>query len=124
NVIPAPGEVFEEIKNHPVGHPNWLVPAFIWMLIAGVAVHFIFAMPSFRYEIKKQQEKQMQVQVEKGKMTQAQVDEIMAKMPPWIMAMVEGFAIVTTAIYAFGIPFFWGFIVWILCSKVYKADVE
>jgi hypothetical protein len=124
NVLPAPGEVFQEIKERPVSQPNWLIPAFIWLLMGGVALHFIFAMPSFRYEIKKQQEKQMQLQVKKGKMTQEQVDQIMANMPPWIMAVAEGFAHVTTAIYAFGIPFFWGLIIWMLCSMFYKADIE
>jgi hypothetical protein len=124
NVLPSPGEVFEEIKERPVSHANWLIPAFIWIVMGGIAIHFIFAMPSFRYEIKKQQEKQMQLRVKQGKMTQDQADQIMANMPPWIMAVAEGFALVTTAIYAFGIPFFWGMIIWMLCSMVYKADVE
>src|SRR4051812_25011316 len=124
NVIPAPGEAFEEIKERPVQQLNWLLPALIWMLVGGVAVHFIFKMDSFRYEMKKQQEKQIQLQVKKGKMTQEQADQVMSNMPPWMMAVVEGFALVTTAIYAFGIPFFWGLIIWMLCSMVYKADVE
>jgi hypothetical protein len=124
NVLPAPSEVFEEIKERPVGQPYWLVPAFIWILVGGIAVHFIFAMPSFRYEMKKQQEKQMQLQVKSGKLTQEQADNAMANMPPWVMTAIEIVGHVTTAIYAFGIPFFWGFIIWILCSKVYKADIE
>jgi hypothetical protein len=124
NVLPTPGEVFEEIKERPVNHWNWLVPAFIWMVVGGALVLLMFSMESFKYEMKKQQEKALQQQVEKGKMTQAQVDQIEQNMPPWVMEIAKIFAVIATAIYAFGIPFIWGTVAWLLCVNVYKTDIE
>lgn len=124
NVLAAPGEVFSEIKDRPEQHSNWLLPAFIWVLIGGAAVLLLFSMESFQYEMKKQQEKQMQMQVKRGKMTQEQADQIIANMPPWVMTIAKVAAVVMTAVYAFVIPFFWGFVVWLLCRTVYKADIE
>jgi hypothetical protein len=124
NVLPAPGETFAEIKERPVNHANWILPAVVWMLIGGAIVWLMFSMESFRYEIKKQQEKAIQQQVEKGKIKQDQADQILANMPPWVMDVAKVFAIIVTAVYAFALPFFWGFVVWFLCVNVYKVDIE
>jgi hypothetical protein len=124
NVLPAPGETFQQIKERPVNHWNWIVPAIVWFLVASTVVVIIFSMDSFKYEMKKQQEKAFQQQVEKGKMTQAQADQIMNNMPPWAMEIGKIVAVIVTGIYAVAIPFFWGFVVWILCVKVYDADIE
>lgn len=124
NVLPAPGEVFQEIKERPVNHANWVVPAIIWMLIGSTLVLLIFSMPSFQYEIKKQQEKAIQQQVEKGKLKQDQADQILNNMPPWMMAVAKVFAVIATVIYSFAVPFFWGFVVWIVSAKIFNADIE
>jgi hypothetical protein len=124
NVLPAPGEVFQEIKERPVNHANWAVPAVLWMIIGSVLVWYMFSVESFQHELKKQQEKAIQQQVEKGKLKQDQADQILANMPPWLMTLVKVIAIITTTVYAFGIPFFWGFVVWLLCVKVYDVEIE
>lgn len=124
NVLPAPGEVFHDIKEREVAHSNWLLPALVWMIIGGAAVILMFSLETFQYEMKKQQEKQFQQQVKKGKMTQEQADQIMANMPPWVMKVAQYVAAASVGIVAFVTPFFWGFIIWLLASVVYKADVE
>jgi hypothetical protein len=124
NVLPAPGEVFQEIKEREVAHSNWILPALVWMIIGGAAVILMFSHETFQYEMKKQQEKQIQMQVKRGKMTQDQADQVMANMPPWVMKVAQYVAAASVGIVAFLTPFFWGFIVWLLASVVYKADVE
>src|SRR5881394_3615685 len=89
NVFPAPGEVFQEIKEREVSHANWILPALVWMIIGGAAVVLLFSLETFQYEMKKQQEKQIQLQVKKGKMTQAQADQVVANMPPWVMKIAQ-----------------------------------
>src|SRR5437870_13720749 len=78
NVLPAPGEVFREIKERPVNHMNWLLPAIIWLVVGSALVLILFSMDTFQHEMKKQQEKAIQQQVDKGKMTQAQADQILS----------------------------------------------
>lgn len=124
NVLPSPGEVFQEIKEKPVNHANWLAPATVWALIGAVVVWILFSMPAIQYEMKKQQEKAMQRQVTEGKLKQEQVDQILSNMPPWVMTAMKVMAVVATFVYAFGLPFFWGFVIWMLCVNIYKAEIE
>jgi hypothetical protein len=124
NVLPAPGEVFQQIKERPVNHANWVLPALIWTVIGVVAVWLMFSVESFRYEIRKQQEKQIQQQIEKGKIPREQGEAFIANPPSWMMTVAKVSAMVATAIMAVSVPFFWGLIIWFLSSVVYKADVE
>jgi hypothetical protein len=124
NVLAAPGEVFQEIKERPVSHANWLVPALVWMVLGGVAVFLIFSMESFQYEMKKQQEKQMELMVKKGKLTQEQADQAIANTPPWVWKIQKYVGVFAVGVMAFASPFFWGFFVWLVASVICKAEVE
>jgi hypothetical protein len=124
NVLPAPGEVFQQIKERPVNHANWVLPALIWTIVGVVAVWLMFSSESFRYEIRKQQEKQIQMQIEKGKIPRDQGEAFIANPPSWMMTIAKVSAMIATGIMAVCVPFFWGLIIWFLASVVYKADVE
>jgi hypothetical protein len=124
NTVAAPGEVFAQIKDRHISHANWLVPALVHMVIASVMVLLLFSQESFMYEIKKQQSKAMDQQVAQGKMTRAQADQFEAASAGWMPVVMKVMAVLSSIMYAFGVPFFWGFIIWLLCDKVFHADVE
>jgi hypothetical protein len=124
NVLAAPGEVFSEIKDREVEHSNWLVPALVAAVIMVSVVLILFSQESFMREMMKMQSKAMDQQVSQGKITREQADQFEKASQGWMpMAMKIGGSI-TMLMYAFGVPFFWGFLIWLLGTKVFKADFE
>jgi len=75
NVIAAPTELFEEIKNKPAQTGNWLVPL-VLVCLAGI-LYAVMAMsqPGVLRGIEDSRDKAMQKQVAAGKITQAQADK-------------------------------------------------
>src|SRR4051794_24774663 len=89
NVLPAPGEVFQEIKEQPVRHSNWLIPACVWTAFGIAAVVLMFSIESFRYEIRKQQEKEILRQMERGKIPREQGQAFIDPPPAWMRTAAE-----------------------------------
>jgi hypothetical protein len=57
NVLAAPGEVFQEIKEQPVNHANWIVPAIVWSITGITCILLLFSQDWAMYEIRKGQQK-------------------------------------------------------------------
>lgn len=124
NILAAPGEVFTEIKERPVEHSNWVVPAIVYFCITIAAVFILFSRDWAMVEIQKAQEKAMQQQVRDGKIPQAQADQAMEMTKRFMPIILKVGGSIGGLIYAFGVPFFWGFIVWFVGVKVLKSDFE
>ena len=75
NVIAAPGEAFEEIKNAPVRASNWVVPLILSCLATVVYICLAFSQPAILRGLQEQRENAMQKKVAAGKLTQAQADQ-------------------------------------------------
>ena len=81
-------------------------------------------MMSMMHEMMKMQSKAMDQQVARGKITREDADKFEKASQSWMpMAMKIGGSI-SMLMYAFGVPFFWGFLTWLLGTKVFKADFE
>ena len=78
NVIAAPGEVFEEVKNTPVRASNWVAPLILTCIGVAVYLCIAFSQPAIVRGIQEQRENVMRKQVVSGKMTQAQADQAAA----------------------------------------------
>jgi len=124
NVLAAPGDVFREIKERPVNHANWVVPAITWSIIGIACIFLLFSQDWAMYEVSKAQEKAMQEQVRRGKMKQEQADQALEMTRRFMPVMVKVGGTLATLVGAFGCPFFWGFVIWFLANKVFKADIE
>lgn len=124
NVLPAPGEVFQEIKERPVNNWNWVVPAVIWAVIGGACVLLLFSQRWAMAEMEKMQEKALDQQVERGKMKREDADRAIEMTKKLMPIFVKVGGTVVTAVYAFALPFFWGFVIWLLGTKVFRADFE
>jgi hypothetical protein len=106
NVITAPAEAFEEIKNTPVSVFNWLVPVILVMVCTVIYVCVAFSQPDVLRTMDEQRAKQFQKNVASGKMTQAQADQAAAAtqnfLTPTVLKMFgAGGAVVTCLILLF-----------------------
>lgn len=124
NVLAAPGEVYEEIKEQPVNHANWIVPAIVWTITGITCILLLFSQDWAMYEIRKGQQKAMEQQVSAGKISREQADQAAQFMERFMPVMVKVGGSVTILIMAFGLPFFWGFVIWLVGARVFKADFE
>jgi hypothetical protein len=132
NVLAAPSEVFTEIKERPVEHSNWIVPAITWAIAAMTMVFVLFSQDWAMREMRKMQDKAIETaldkNVAKGKMPRAQADkqkEITQQMMDRYGPMfVKVGGSVGALVGAFVVPFLWGFLIWFLGVKVFKADFE
>jgi hypothetical protein len=128
NVITAPGEVFEEIKNRPVQTSNWLVPLFLVCLASVFYAIMAFSQPAVVQGILDSQTKAMHAQVAAGKITQAQADQAAAGMEkimtPALMKIIwSGIFIFTTVAALFCLSFaIWGLLK--LCTNAQAAYMK
>jgi hypothetical protein len=122
NVIAAPGEVFERLRPARARVATWLVPGLILLLVSWIGTAIIFSQDSVKQQISDMQEKGLQQQVEKGKMTQDQVNqarEMTSKFGRiFMMVIVYG----TSLLGAFVTPFWWGFLLWLIGVKILKGS--
>jgi hypothetical protein len=125
NVITAPGEVFEEIKNAPVRTSNWLAP---WILSSIATVFYIciaFSQPAVLSGMKEQQEKAMKKQIAAGKITQTQADQAAAVserfMTPTIIKIAGSVAAVAALM---GGLFLMGLGIWLALKFCAGATLE
>ena len=124
NVLAAPREVFEEIKNREVQNANWIVPAIVSMVIGITVVMILFSQESFMRPMLKAQEKGFDDAVAQGKMSQQAADDMQKKMAGWMPVAMKVIGGVSVAIISFAVPFFWGFVTWLVGVRVFKADFE
>jgi hypothetical protein len=124
NVLAAPGEVFAEIKERPVEHSNWLVPAIVWFVVGVASIFILFGQDWAMNDLRKAQDKGIDQQVASGKITRQQADQAQDIMKRFMPLFVKVGGSVMMVVYAFGLPFFWGFIIWLAGVKFLKGDFE
>jgi hypothetical protein len=124
NVIATPGEVFTAVKNSPINHANWWVPALLFIMLNCVSVGLIYSQPAIRQQVADLQERAMQKQfqqhIDSGKMTQAQADQIKAQSGQFAEISAVIGALVAPAIAAAVTPFWGGFVLWVGASLLFK----
>jgi len=124
NVFSAPGELFEGIAKSEKKNSNWSIPLILTMLAGIIFVFVAFSQAPIQDQMREQQEKTFQKQVESGKMTQEQADRAMSMNPakpgtPLFMVFGAVGVAVVTAVMLFG--FALGF--WLVGKWVFKATV-
>ena len=122
NIFAAPGEVYDQVKASPFSTANWLVPSLILIAVSWIGVEIIFSQPSIRQQIKDQQNLAIQKQVEKGKITKAQAEQILARTERIANAAVVIGAFIAPALAALVTPFWWGLLLWVAGAKVLKSS--
>lgn len=112
-VFVTPGEVFDSVIAAPVAHSNWLLPALLFIVVSWCGAVLLFAHPGLKHQLQEIQEQAIQKQVESGKLTQQQADQIIQVTSKYagVGAIIGGFA--GPVIVGFASPFFWGLLLWL-----------
>jgi hypothetical protein len=128
NIFVTPGDVFAEVRTRSVNHQHWLVPALLFLLASWCAAGLMFSQESIRHQVTDMQDeviqKRLQKQIDEGKITQAQVDQIKASAGKMAgVGQIIGFVI--TPIMAAGLTPFWGgFVLWAGAVWIFKRPIE
>jgi hypothetical protein len=125
NIFVSPGEVFEEVKASEPAMSNWLAPVLFFALVGVVSAFVIFSQPAMMQQIREQQAKVFDQQVNAGKMTRAQADQAMAmaeKFSGPTMMKITGS--VGAVVSSFTGVFWRALILWLLGMLVLKARFD
>jgi len=128
NVLVSPGEVYAEVKSSPVCHANWWVPGLLFVLASWCAAALMFSNPGIKQQMADMQDKvlqqRFQPQIDSGKMTQAQADQVKASTTKLtgIVQIVGGF--VGPMINAAATPFWGGFLLWLGGTWIFRRPFD
>lgn len=122
NVFAAPAEVFASVAAGRFSLANWLVPAAIVGTIGLIFMQILFSQPAMVEEIGRMQERELQKQVEKGKITEAQADQARTAMRGLGLVLARVSASVVSVVGAICSPLWWGLLAWITVRVVFRAS--
>lgn len=123
NVLATPGDAFEEVRTGPPCQANWLLPALLVMVIGWIGAWLIFSQDSVKQQMQELQEKAIQQQVDKGKMTAEQAKQALAAAEKFAGIAQKVGAMLTPVLSAIIGPFWWGLLLWLGGSLVFKRPV-
>lgn len=121
NVIAAPGEAFDEVRSAPYRASNWLVPALLTIVVGWLGVWLIYSQPAMRHQQDEAGLRVIQRLVEKGKIPKEKAEELQAQSGGggyWKYALGPTVGVVAVA---FAAPFWNGFLIWLIGSKIHKG---
>ena len=121
NLFAAPGEVYDEVKTSPPSTANWLAPTMILIVVSWIGVGIIFSQGSIQQMINDQQARAIQKQVEKGRISKAQAEQMQASMQRVAGVAAKIGAVVAPVVNAFATPFWWGLLLWLAGAKALKG---
>ena len=113
-VFVSPGEVFDSLKTSPPAVINWLLPLVLFLLVSWVGAVIVFSNPAVQRQIQEIQEQAIQKQVEAGKITQQQADQIVQMTGKYADIGAKAGAFIGPVFVAFLSVFGWGFAYWLV----------
>ena len=122
NIIAAPGDVFDQVRNDPPSPANWLAPACLLILLSWLGTVLVFSQPTIQQQLRDITDQAIDKQVQAGKLTGQQAEqarEVAAKFGS-IGSKVGGF--VGPVVIGFALPFWWGLLIWLIGTKVLNSD--
>lgn len=123
NMFAAPGDVFDEIKHTRTRFADWMVPVLLGCLIGIIYSFVVFSQENILHGIREAQDKEMQKQVDAGKMSRQQADQALEMMQKFTgPAMMKVFGSVAAIVMSFVMTFLVGTVIWLLGNKVFKGD--
>jgi hypothetical protein len=122
NVFAMPGTVFAEVKLTRRSVANWLVPLVVAALVGVLWAVVIYSQPATQQNMRKQQEKVLEKQLQTHKLSQADVDLlrrwfVKLTSPASLMVLGSLGAVFSAAVRVF----WWAFVLWLLGRTFLKA---
>jgi len=124
NVLVAPAEVFEEIKELPVRHSNWFLPAIIYFILGSAVSWLLFSHEFAVAEIKRIQRQQIEKTMAERGASAAEAEKVIQMVEQYAQIGAKIAGVVFSFLFAFGVPFLWAFGIWLIGVKFFKADFE
>ena len=125
NVFAVPGEVFEEVKTSAISAANWVVPVLLLALTGALSAIVIFSQPAIQQQIREQQAKKLETQVQAGKMTRQQADQVMAMVDKFTgPTMLKVFGAMGAVIGSFVRVIWWALVLWLFGKWFLKAQFD
>lgn len=121
NVLVTPGDVFDQVKASPHSVSNWLVPALVLILVSWVCAGFIFAQPVIQQQLQEITEQSIQKQAERMHMSAEQTEQMRQNAEKFGGIGQKVAAVVSPVVLAFCSPFFWGLVLWLVGSRLYRG---
>jgi Yip1 domain len=123
NVIASPGEVFDEIRTTRSTASNWVVPAIIASILGIAFTLVMFSQPAIQRQMREQQERAFEKQVQAGKMTQQQADQAMEMTQKFTGPMMKIFGSIMAVVMSFAKLFWWALVLWLIAKWFLKANI-
>ena len=124
NIFAAPGEVFEAVQPARVATVNWLAPLILSMVIGILSVLTIYSQPAVIQQLRDQQTKAMDDQVQSGKMTRVQADQAEAVSEKFFgPGTIRLFGLIFVTLFNLIHIFWWALVLWVLGRPLLRADV-
>jgi len=124
NVFAVPGEVFENVKRSPNSPGSWLAPVLIACIVGTITAVILFSQPTILQEMHDMRAKAMQQQVEKGKVTQEQADQILEATEKFTTpTLMKIFGAVGGMVVSFVRVFWWAFALWLLALVLVRSRI-
>jgi hypothetical protein len=118
NVLAAPSDVFDHVRQAPVRHANWLVPVALFVLLGWVAAAVLLSQDWSKQQMLEAQLKGLHQQVEKGKMTEDQFKQASAGMEKMSGVITAGILYGAPLMVGVISPFFWALVLWLIGTKM------
>jgi hypothetical protein len=122
NILAAPGEVFESVRNAGVSTASWLTPAVVFLLVSWLGAVVILSQDSIQQQVRDITAMGLDAQVQKGTKTREQAESERPMAEKVVRTVTISTSIIIPLMMAFGTPFFGGLIVWLAGNKLWKAD--
>jgi hypothetical protein len=121
NIFAAPADVYDEVAARPVEGANWLVPALLIITVSLLGLWLILSQESIRHQITDITDKAIEKQAQASHMSEQQAEQARQMGEKWatIGPVVGG--VFLSLFSAFGTPFVWGLILWLVGDKALKG---
>src|SRR5207244_5709145 len=101
---------FRDVITAPASTANWLLPGVLLSLVSALSAIIIFSQPAIRQQLREQQAKAMDKQVQAGRMTHQQTEQALEITEKFTLPIVT----VSTAVVSFVRVIWWALILWLL----------
>lgn len=118
DVIAAPGEVFSEVRDSPYRHGNWLWPGLLLAVVGIVGAVLVLSQPAIRQQINDFASEQ----IDKRAAITPMDDQQRTIAEGFVQTMTKVSLVIDPLVTAFAMPFWWGLVIWLVGSKLFKGD--
>jgi len=122
NVLATPGEVFEHLKNARVSTANWLIPALLAIVVSWLGAWVVFSQDSIQQQLREITDQAIEKQIQKQHLSDQQAEQARVIGTKFGAIGTKIAAYAAPVFIAMVIPFWWGLLLWLIGTKVFKAD--